>query len=104
MIVSTPSGGVEVGESWNATLQFPIATDPQATPVPRHPEIVFTHLASDVKRRFSAEPTRRRGVLRARVVLPKAGTWRVYVWAYEMGAVAPQPTSRQIVVRTPGRN
>jgi hypothetical protein len=97
--VSAPSGGVEARERWNATLKFPL--DPNAT-VPRRPELVFTHDNSDVRRRFRAGPTGKRGVFRAGVTLPRAGTWTVYVYAYEIGAVAPHPSSRQILVKPAG--
>jgi phosphatidylserine/phosphatidylglycerophosphate/cardiolipin synthase-like enzyme len=80
-----------------------LANDPGAPPVPREPELVFTHLASNLRLRFLAVPTHKRGVLRARVTLPKAGAWTLYVWAYDMGAVAPAPSSREIVVRPPRR-
>lgn len=103
MVVSAPPDGVEAEQTWDATLTFPLANHPGAPPVPRKPEIVFTHLASNLRLRFLAVPTRRRGVLRARVTLPKAGVWTVYVWAYEMGAVAPAPSSRESVVRPPRR-
>jgi hypothetical protein len=91
-----PSGRVEVGESFNATLQFPVGDDAQ---VPQRPELVFVQLDSNVKRRFSAEPTRKHGSFRARVSLPRAGAWTVYVYAYEMGSVALHPSSNQFVVR-----
>jgi hypothetical protein len=97
--VSAPGGGVEARESWFATLTFPLY--PDAT-VPRRPELVFTHDKSGVRRRFRAGPTRKRGVFHARVMLPRAGTWSVYVYAYEIGAVAPDPSSRQIFVQPAG--
>ena len=94
MIVSAPSGGVEAGESWNAILRLPIATDPGAPPTPRHPELVFTHLASDVQRRFDAEPTPRRGVFRARVLLSTtASTHRLRPDALRPHAAAEMPSN-----------
>jgi hypothetical protein len=91
------AGGVAVGEPWEATLTFPL--HPAAGPLPRRPELVFTHFESYEQRRFSAEQTARRGVYRARIVLPIAGIWSVYVYAREVGSVTPDPRSNRVVVR-----
>jgi hypothetical protein len=91
------AGGVTVGERWDATLKFPL--HPDGLPLPRRPELVFTHFDSYEQRRFYAEPTGRRGVYRARVSLPLTGLWTVYIYAREVGSVTPDPRSNRIVVR-----
>jgi hypothetical protein len=98
--------GVVVGEPWEATLTFPL--HPDAPPLPRRPELVFTHFDSYEQRRFYAEPTVRRGVYRARVSLPIAGIWSVYVYGREIGSGTPAPGQREVRVRPrdagPGAN
>jgi hypothetical protein len=94
------AGGVTVGERWDATLTFPV--HPDAGPLPRRPELVFTHFDSYDQRRFYAEPTGRRGVYRARVSLPVTGVWTVYIYAREVGSVTPDPRSNRVVVRPRG--
>jgi hypothetical protein len=96
---SAPSGGVTVGERWDATLKFPL--HPDAGPLPRRPELVFMHLDTYAERRFYANGTDARGIYRARVVLPKAGTWTVYVYAREIGSVSPNPHANTVLVRAP---
>jgi hypothetical protein len=94
---AAPPGGVAVGERWDATLTFPL--HPDAPPLPRRPELVFTHFDSYDQRRFVAGPTSERGVYRAQVELPRAGRWSVYVYAREIGSVTPDPRSNEVLVR-----
>jgi hypothetical protein len=96
---AAPPGGVAVGERWDATLTFPL--HPDAPPLPRRPELVFTHFDSYDQRRFVAGPTSERGVYRAQVELPRAGRWSVYVYVYarEIGSVTPDPRSNEVLVR-----
>jgi hypothetical protein len=91
------AGGVTAGERWEATLRFPL--HPDALPLPRRPELVFTHFDSYEQRRYYAAATTRPGVYRARVMLPTAGTWTVYVYAREIGSVTPDPRTNEVLVR-----
>jgi hypothetical protein len=97
MTLTGHAGGVDVAERWTATLKLP--THPDAGPLPREAELVFTNVDTYAQRRFVAEPTGRRGFYRASVALPAPGTWTIYVYAREIGAVSPGPRTNEVVVR-----
>ena len=94
--VSSPPGGVEAGEAWEATVRFDVHAG--ASFVSGRPELVFTHADRGTQRRFASIRLGQR-TFRARVTLPLPGTWTVYIYAYTLGAVGPDPRSRTLVVR-----
>lgn len=49
-------------------------------PLPNAKPRIEIRRSTGAWRSFSAKPTARRGVFRARVVFPNAGTWRFRVW------------------------
>lgn len=89
--------GISAGQAWDVTVTFP--SHPDAGPLPRRPELVYTHLDTWRQRRFPARPTADPAVFRARVALPAAGRWTVYVYDRAIGAVSPGPGARELVVR-----
>jgi hypothetical protein len=95
--LSGAAGGVTAGEPWRATLRFPL--HPDAGPLPRRPELVFTHFDTYEQRRFQTTRMQMPGVFRARVTLNRPGKWTVYVYASEVGAVSPGPGAPEVVVR-----
>ena len=72
---STPDGA-EAGAPWVVNLTV---LQHGITPLAGvHPEIRITQ--GKLRRAFAARPTARVGVYRARVVFPRAGTWRWVIW------------------------
>ena len=72
---STPDGA-EAGAPWVVNLTV---LQHGVTPLAGiHPEVRISQ--GKLRRVFAARPTARVGVYRARVVFPRAGTWRWVIW------------------------
>ena len=72
---STPKGA-QAGTPWVVTLTVP---QHGVTPLAGvTPEIRIAQ--GTLRRAFTARPTAKTGVYRARVVFPRAGTWRWTIW------------------------